>query len=128
MRESGCGIVCDDTVGALAAAMQRIADDHTDPKTWDVHHWQELNPVVLEGLVQLTLGGPQPLYHGGLLHCRVRYFDPQRRRPGLPPDVALALSLIKRIREFLVGVPGLLVWQTSELRRHFQRAVGCPFY
>ena len=43
---------------------------------------------------------------------------------GLPPDVALALSLMKRIREFLVGVPGLLVWQTSELHRHFQRAVG----
>src|SRR5207302_954556 len=28
------------------------------------------------------------IYHGGLLHCRVRYFDPDRKRPGVPPDVA----------------------------------------
>jgi len=27
VRESGCGIVCDDTAGALAAAMQRLAED-----------------------------------------------------------------------------------------------------
>jgi len=74
--------------------MDKMAKDDTDPKTWDVHHWQEINPVVLEGLVQLTLGGPQPVYHGGLLHCRLRYFDPARRRPGLPLDVA---ALVERI-------------------------------
>jgi hypothetical protein len=89
------------TYSQVRQRMQRIAADHTDPKTWDVHHWQELNPVVLEGLVQLTLGGPQPLYHGGVLHCRVRYFDPQRRRPGLPPDVAVLVTRIEPERTTL---------------------------
>ena len=42
---------------------------------------------------------------------------------GLPPETALALSLLKRIRELLFGVPGLLVWQVSELHRLFLRAV-----
>lgn len=71
-----------------------LRHDDGDPKEWDVHHWQEINPVRCEGLVQLTLGGPQIIYHGGLLHCRVRYFDPVQRRPGLPPDVA---ALVRQI-------------------------------
>src|SRR6185312_5029043 len=59
-------------------------------------HWQELNPVVSEALVQLTLGGPQIVYNGGLLHTAVRYFDVEHRRPGLPPDVA---ALVTRLDE-----------------------------
>ncbi len=33
---------------------------------------------------------------------------------GVPPGTAVALSMVKRARELLVGVPGLLVWQGSE--------------
>ncbi len=59
-----------------------------------VHHWQWANPVSSEALIQLTLGAPQPIYNGGLLHARLRYFDPVRRRPGLPEEVgALVESL-----------------------------------
>lgn len=36
---------------------------------------------------------------------------------GLPPQVALAVSLCKRFRELAIGVPGLLVWQWEEGRR-----------
>ncbi len=35
---------------------------------------------------------------------------------GLSPDTALALSLSKRCRELLLGVPGLVVWQVVEAR------------
>ncbi len=73
---------------------ERMNDDDTDPETWDVHHWQDLNPTVCEGLVQLMLGAPQTIYHGGLLHCRLRYFDPVRRRTGVPPDVAALVSVV----------------------------------
>ncbi len=68
--------------------MDKMAHDDTDPETWDVHHWQDINPVHTEGLIQLTCGGPQIIYHGGLLHVRLRYYDAEARRPGLPPDVA----------------------------------------
>ncbi len=30
---------------------------------------------------------------------------------GLPPETALALSLAKRVRELLLGIPGLIAWQ-----------------
>ncbi len=76
----------------VAARMERIANDNGDPESWDVHHWQELNPVHTEALVQLTCGGPQIIYHGGLLHVRLRYFDADLRRPGLPPDVAALVT------------------------------------
>jgi len=32
---------------------------------------------------------------------------------GIPPPVALALSLAKRVRELLLGVPGLVAWQVQ---------------
>ena len=36
---------------------------------------------------------------------------------GLSPEVALALSLVRRVRQLLVGVPALLAWQVYEGRR-----------
>ena len=71
-----------------------MAHDDTDPETWDVHHWQQINPVCTEALVQLTCGGPQIIYQGGLLQVRLRYFDAAARRPGLPPDVGALVSSV----------------------------------
>ncbi|QBY53155.1 flippase-like domain-containing protein [Cupriavidus oxalaticus] len=42
---------------------------------------------------------------------------------GLPADAALALSLIKRAREIVLGAPGLLYLYWSE-RRHRRRSMG----
>lgn len=82
------------TYAASLKRLQVIRTDTTDPAKQDVHHWQQRNPVILEGLVQLMLGSPNHVYHGGLLHCRLFYFDPQRQRPGLPPHVA---ALVDRV-------------------------------
>ena len=60
----------------------------------DIHLWQQCNPVVTEALVQLTWGGPQVIYNGGLQQARVRYYDVDRRRPGLPASVAALVSAI----------------------------------
>ncbi len=35
---------------------------------------------------------------------------------GLPPEIGLAISLIKRAREIAIGVPALLAWQVMEGR------------
>lgn len=74
--------------------LRRIRTDGTSPAEQDVHHWQKLNPVVLEGLVQLMLGSPNHIYHGGLLHASIRYFDPVAKRAGIPADVA---ALVERL-------------------------------
>jgi hypothetical protein len=81
--------------------MDLIRGDHADPETVDVHHWQNHNPVHTEGLLQLAHGGPQIVYHGGLLHVALRHFDADLKRPGLPEDVgALVTSLDRRSVEF----------------------------
>lgn len=78
----------------VARRMELIRQDQADLSQVSIHHWQELNPVTTEALVQLTLGGPQIIYNGGLLHVQVRYFDAERRRPGLPEDVAALVEQI----------------------------------
>lgn len=74
--------------------LNMIREDETLPDDQDVHHFFQRNPVILEGLVQLMLGAPNHIYHGGLLNTSVRYFDPANKRPGIPQDVA---ALVKRI-------------------------------
>ncbi len=59
------------------------------------------NPVVVKGLTQVTMGSPQPVYNGGLLCATVRYFDPDRDRPGLPQDVA---ALVDKLDPNQVGL------------------------
>ena len=46
----------------------------------------------------MTLGGPQPIKNGGLLHSRLRYFDVARRRPGLPQDVGALVEKLQANR------------------------------
>ncbi|MFL2542738.1 MAG: hypothetical protein ACJ0UT_12375 [Candidatus Latescibacterota bacterium] len=65
----------------------QVREDQDVGTQHHIHHWQWGNPVSSEALIQQTLGGPQPIYNGGLLHVRLRYFDVERRRPGLPEDV-----------------------------------------
>ncbi len=36
---------------------------------------------------------------------------------GIPPDATIALSMIKRVRELIVGLSGMLAWQVSEGKR-----------
>jgi hypothetical protein len=64
------------------------------------------NPAQPYTLTQLMLGGlptgpsgPGPV--GYPLHCRLRYFDPVRRRAGVPQDVA---ALVERMTEETVSV------------------------
>ncbi len=40
---------------------------------------------------------------------------------GLPPDLMLAISLSIRLRELLVDVPGLAIWQHAEGRHFFKK-------
>ena len=38
---------------------------------------------------------------------------------GLPAEMGVAVSLLKRAREIVLGVPALIYWQTVEGRRAF---------
>lgn len=74
--------------------IERMSADTQDPATYSDSYLQQRNPITMEGLVELTMGGPLPLYNGGHLMVSVRYFDLDRQRPGLPEDVAALVSRI----------------------------------
>jgi hypothetical protein len=119
------------------AEIQRAASRlRADTSTVDFppHHTRGsgVNPVATQALVNLTLGANDPngSGHGPLpLHAQVRHFDPERRRAGLPLDVA---ALVERIRPesvtlTLVNVnplqPRTIIVQTGGYAEHRATAV-----
>jgi len=36
---------------------------------------------------------------------------------GLPPQLSLSLSLIRRARDIIIGIPALALWQVLEARQ-----------
>jgi hypothetical protein len=76
---------------ALATIRQRVEAMRRDPTTPDTRLADDplgFNPAAVTALIHLALGGLDPGNRGSVLHCRVRYFDPEARRAGLPEDVA----------------------------------------
>ncbi len=74
--------------GTIRRKVAEMRADTGTPDTRLADDPMHLNPATVESLVQLMLGGIHPGKEGSVLHCRVRYFDPVRRRAGLPTDVA----------------------------------------
>ena len=76
----------------VEARLAFMADDDEDPAHYGDAYFQRRNPISCEGLVQLTCGGPLPHYNGGLFVTRVRHFDGQQKRPGLPAEVGALVT------------------------------------
>ena len=72
----------------IRARVEAIRQDTTTPDTRLADDPLGNNPATVDALLRLVMGGISPGNRGTVLHCRVRYFDPVARRPGLPPDVA----------------------------------------
>jgi hypothetical protein len=89
------------SVGGYPGTYIQFEPGKEDYTKLEQHHWQRQNPVTTEALIQLMLGAPQMMYNGGLLHASVRYFDPDKRRPGIPRDVAALVTRIERERTVL---------------------------
>jgi hypothetical protein len=56
------------------------------------------NPAATDSLVQLMWGALLPGREGGLVNARLRYFDPDRKRAGVPEDVAALVSRMSDTR------------------------------
>jgi len=67
--------------------MEQVHNDTTTPDTRLSDDPLPYNPAITGSLVQLMLGG-LPTHFAQPVHCRLRYFDPARRRAGITEDVA----------------------------------------
>lgn len=72
--------------------VQGIRADKSLPDKRLADNMLDLNPVTTSALVHLTQGGIEPSREGDLFNARLRYFDPARKRAGLPEDVAALIS------------------------------------
>jgi len=78
-----------------------------------------LEAVAIEGLGQGTraaafvLPGGVGVQDGTLIAASALF--------GVPPEVALAMALIKRVPDLVLGIPSLVAWQTLEGRRLWSR-------
>jgi len=83
---------------AVRVAGERLRTDTTTADTRLADTMMNENPVKVAALIHLMQGGihmgmpgwsrNSPSIGGAPQHARLRYFDPVRRRPGVPKDVA----------------------------------------
>src|SRR5262245_32210981 len=81
--------------GDLERIRQRVAKIRADTTTPDTRLADDplpFNPASVDSLVELAMGGLPPKNRGKLLFARLRYFDPDRHRAGLPEDVAALIE------------------------------------
>jgi hypothetical protein len=82
----------------LDQVRRRVALMRADTSTPDTRLADDtfkVKPANVGSLIELMLGGISPGNSGGLLHCRLRYFDPLTRRAGLPEDVAVLVDQLE---------------------------------
>ena len=80
-------------IGQVRHKVQEMRSDTTTPDTRLSDNPNRFRPAAVDSLIQLAMGGPQPIV-GRPLHTRLRYFDLQRHRPGLPEDVGALVDTI----------------------------------
>jgi hypothetical protein len=98
----------------LSDVRRRVASFRNDLATPDMRpadHAQRFNPVVTTPLLNLMNGANDPGGSGNLLHARLRYFDPDGRRAGLPADVA---ALVDSLEDEAAAVTLVNLSQTGE--------------
>src|SRR5262249_26005989 len=91
-------------LAALRARLDRMRQDRTTADQRLADNMMDFNPAAVDAMIRLTLGGLPPGRDGGLLNARLRYFDPARKRAGLPEDVSALVSEMSDTRTVVTFV------------------------
>jgi hypothetical protein len=76
----------------VRSRVQALRKDETTPDTRLADDPLEFNPAVVGALMQLMWGGLPPDVRARTLFSNLRYFDPVKRRAGIPEDVAALIE------------------------------------
>jgi hypothetical protein len=87
-----------DDLESIRRRVSVLRRDRTPPEKRLADNMLDHNPAATASLIRLMLGGLVPGLDGGLLNARLRYFDPSRRRAGVPDDVAALVSEVEEAR------------------------------
>lgn len=86
---------------SLRHKIELMHHDDTSPDTRLSDDMNPINPATTDALARLMLGALPTGRVGFPLHARLRYFDPERRRAGIPEDVG---ALVQRMTDDGVSV------------------------
>ena len=86
---------------SLRRKVEGMRADHRSPDMTMSDDMNRFNPATVGALIQLMLGGMPTGRDVHVLHSRLRYFDPVRRRAGLPEQVG---ALVEKMTENQVTV------------------------
>ena len=81
-----------DDLETVRSRMEGVRQDTASPDTRMSDDMNGLQPAITGALTELMLGGLPTGREGHPLHARLRYFDPERRRAGVPEDVAALVT------------------------------------
>jgi hypothetical protein len=115
---------------SIRLKLDRMNRDETTPDTRLADYLLDLNPAATDSLVNLMLGGYFARGRIWTLHSRFRYFDPENRRAGAPPDVGALVEKLGADSATLVLVnlnpvdPRTVVVQAGGYGEHRFEAVG----
>jgi hypothetical protein len=79
----------------IRRSVRQIDEDGTSADTRLADYLLEFNPAHTDALTNLTMGAYFPRGRIWTLHARFRYFDPVRRRAGLPEDVGALVEKLE---------------------------------
>jgi hypothetical protein len=94
----------------IRGKIDAMHQDNTTQDTRLADDPMEFNPATVGTLRQLMMAGLDPGRGGALLHCRLRYFDPVKKRAGIPPDIG---ALIDQMTADQVAVTLVNLHQTQ---------------
>ena len=120
-----------DDLATITQRVEGIRNDHSKPDKRLADNMLDLNPVTTTALIQLTQGGMEPDRRGNLVNSRLRYFDPARKRAGLPEDVAALVSemsdtgTVVTLVNLNTTTPRTLVVQGGAYGEHVIESVDC---
>jgi hypothetical protein len=85
-------------LASIPSRLNALRRDNRPPEKRLADNMLDYNPAATESLVQLMWGALLPGRDGGLVNARLRYFDPDRQRAGVPEDVAALVSELSDTR------------------------------
>ncbi len=94
----------------VRSRVQEMRNDTTTPDTRLADDPLNINPAMVGALMQLMWGGLPPDVRARTLFSNLRYFDPVRRRAGIPEDVA---ALVERMTNDSITVTLVNTNQTA---------------
>jgi len=79
-------------LASIGRKVEKFRADDSVPEKRLADNMMDSNPAAATALQQLMWGALPSGRDGGLMNARVRYFDPERKRAGVPDDVGALVS------------------------------------